>query len=229
MTLTHALRRSTSGITSKIPRAPLEAFLRAHATTAKTLDIGASIGSYAELFPNRVGVDIERAAGVHVVCDAHHLAVRDASFDAILATEVFEHLREPQVAADEMFRVLRPGGTLLLTTRFLFPLHDAPHDYYRYTRYGLQYLFRRFEIVELREEIDAIGTIAVLVQRLAIQSDTLGSRKLSLAWHVCAKALKRLSFLITREYGDGRSRRTVQPMMTSGYYLVCRRPADPAA
>jgi predicted SAM-dependent methyltransferase len=221
------LGRLARALTTKIPRVPLDRFMQAHRTTKRTLDLGASIGPYAAYFPNRIGVDIERAPGVDVVADAHALGFRGGSFDVILATEVLEHLREPQRAADEMFRLLRPGGTLLLTTRFLFPLHDAPHDYFRYTRYGLQHLFRRFEVVELREEMDAMGTLAVLVQRLAIQADTLGSHKLGLLWHVVARAIRRTSFLITREYGDGRDRRTVQPMMTSGYYLVCRRPEEP--
>jgi SAM-dependent methyltransferase len=221
------LGRLARPLTTKITRVRLEQFLQAHATTKRTLDLGASIGPYAAYFPNRIGADIERAPGVDVVADALALSFRDGSFDVILATEILEHLREPQRAADEMFRVLGPGGTLILTTRFLFPLHDAPHDYFRYTRYGLQHLFRRFEIVELREEIDAVGTLAVLVQRLAIQADTLGSRRLGLVWHVVARVIRHASFLITREYGDGRDRRTVQPMMTSGYYLVCRRSGGP--
>jgi len=217
------LGRLSRPLTTKITRVYLERFLQAHATPKRTLDLGASIGPYAAYFPNRIGVDIEKAPGVDVVADAHALSFRGGSFDVVLATEILEHLQEPQKAADEMLRVLRPGGTLLLTTRFLFPLHDAPHDYFRYTRYGLQHLFRRFEIIDLKEETDAIGTLAVLAQRLAIQADTLGSRRLGLLWHVVARVIRHASFLITREYGDGRDRRTVQPMMTSGYYLVCRR------
>ena len=137
------LGRLSRPLTTKITRVHLERFLQGQATPKRTLDIGASIGSYAAYFPNRVGVDIERAAGVDIVADAHALSFRDGSFEVVLATEVLEHLQEPQKAVDEMFRVLKPGGTLLLTTRFLFPLHDAPHDYFRYTRYGLEYLLRQ--------------------------------------------------------------------------------------
>jgi SAM-dependent methyltransferase len=226
MNLKRSLQRLARPLTAKITREPLERFLRVHATDRRTLDVGASIGSYAQLFPNRIGIDIERAPGVHVVSDAHSLAFRDRSFDVVLATEILEHLPEPQRAIDEMLRVLRPGGTVLLTTRFLFPLHDAPGDYYRYTRYGLAHLFRKFEMVEIREETDAMGTLAVLTQRLAIQADTLGSHAVGQVWHLVAHLVRRMSFLITREYGDGRQRRTVQPMMTSGYHLVARRPDD---
>jgi len=226
MNLKHALSRLVRPLTAKITREPLERFLRQHATDQRTLDVGASIGSYAQLFPNRIGIDIERAHGVDVVSDAHALAFRDQAFDVVLATEVLEHLPEPQRAVDEMWRVLRPGGTMLLTTRFLFPLHDAPGDYYRYTRYGLAHLFRKFERVEILEDTDAMETLGVLTQRLAIQADTLGSHTVGQIWHLVAHVVRRMSFLITREYGDGRDRRTVQPMMTSGYYLVARRPGD---
>ena len=110
---------------------------------------------------------------MRVIGDAQALGIADASFPVILCTEVLEHLPEPQRAIDEMYRVLAPGGTLLLTTRFLFPIHDAPHDYFRFTKYGLRHLLRRFEILELREETDAVGTIAVLLQRLGMQAQTL--------------------------------------------------------
>jgi hypothetical protein len=63
-----------------------------------------------------------------------------------------------------------------------------------------------------------------LIQRLGIQAETLGTRALGLGWHLLAHAVRRLSFLVTREYGDGAGRRTAQPMMTSGYYVVCRKP-----
>jgi SAM-dependent methyltransferase len=112
---------------------------------------------------------------VHVVGDARRLPVRDAAFDVVLCTEMLEHVPEPQQAIDEMWRVLKPGGTLVLTTRFLFPIHDAPHDYFRFTKYGLRHLLKRFEVLELQEEADSVGTIAILVQRLGMQARTLGS------------------------------------------------------
>jgi hypothetical protein len=123
-----------------------------------------------------------------------------------------------------MFRVLVPGGELLLTTRFLFPIHDAPHDYFRFTKYGLRHLLRRFEILELEEETDAVGTLAVLVQRLGMQAETLHRTPLRGIWLLAAQTMRPFSFLITREYGDSRRLRPEHGIMTSGYHVACRKP-----
>jgi SAM-dependent methyltransferase len=69
--------------------------------------------------------------------DAAYLPVADSSADTVVILEVLEHLRFPGDALREIARVLRPGGRLLLTMPFLYPVHDAPHDYQRYTVHGL--------------------------------------------------------------------------------------------
>ena len=219
---TSRIGRALSG---KLTRITLDRFIAAHATGRPTLDIGAQNGPYASLFPRRVGLDIRPGRGVRIIGDAQALGIRDAAFDVVLCTEVLEHLPEPQRAIDEMYRVLRPGGELLLTTRFLFPIHDAPHDYFRYTKYGLRHLLRRFEIVELQEETDAVGTLAVLVQRLGMQAETLRWTPLRAAWLAAAQVLRPMSFLITREYGDSRRLSPERGIMTSGYHVACRKPS----
>jgi SAM-dependent methyltransferase len=229
MGLRSTLKTARRPLFAALTRKRLQSFIERHATAAFTLDLGASTGPYAALFPNRIALDLRHAPGVQIVGDGHALPFRSACFDQIVATEVLEHMMEPQRAVDEMFRVLRPGGRLLLTTRFLFPIHDAPHDYFRFTCFGLRHLLRAFEIESLEEETDAVGTLAVLAQRIGFQAETLGWRPFRLAWLVLAQGLRPLSFLITREYGEHRGRRAApQRMMTSGYYAVCRRPLDSA-
>ena len=211
-------------LSRKLTRISLDRFIASHATARRTLHIGAQNGPYAAHFPHRVALDIRRGIGVQIIGDTQALGIADATFDVVLCTEVLEHLPEPQQAVDEMFRVLKPGGQLLLTTRFLFPIHDAPHDYFRYTKYGLRHLLRRFEILELHEETDAVGTLAVLVQRLGMQAQTLGWRPLRAIWLLAAQAVRPLSFLITEEYGDSRRTTPERGIMTSGYHVACRKP-----
>jgi SAM-dependent methyltransferase len=211
-------------LSAKLTRLTLDRFIERHATDRRTLDIGAQNGPYAVHFPRRIALDIRRGIGVQVVGDAQALGIRDASFDVVLCTEVLEHLPEPQRAIDEIYRVLVPGGELLLTTRFLFPIHDAPHDYFRFTKYGLRHLLRRFEIAELEEETDAIGAIAVLLQRVGMQAQTLNWTPFRGIWLLAAQAVRPFSFLITAEYGDSRRLRPEHRIMTSGYHVACRKP-----
>lgn len=210
-------------LSAKLTRVTLDRFIAAHASDARTLDIGAQNGPYAKYFPRRIALDIRGGERVHVIGDVQQLCIRDASVDLVLCTEVLEHVPEPQRALDEMFRVLAPGGRLLLTTRFLFPIHDAPHDYFRFTKYGLRYLLRRFEILEIQEETTAVGTLAVLLQRLGMQARTLDWTPLRAMWLVAAQVARPFSFLITDEYGDSRRRMPERGIMTSGYHVACRK------
>jgi len=222
-------RRIGRALTAKLTRVSLDHFVEAHGSSGRTLDIGAQNGPYAAFFPTRIALDIRPGRGVQILGDAQAIGVVDGVFDVVLCTEVLEHVPEPQRAIDEMFRVLKPGGTLLLTTRFLFPIHDAPHDYFRFTKYGLRHLLRRFAEVEVQEETDSIGTIAVLLQRLGMQARTLGPPASRAVWLITARIVRPFGFLITREYGDSRRLTPEKGIMSSGYHVACRKPlADPA-
>jgi SAM-dependent methyltransferase len=68
--------------------------------------------------------------------------VPDNLFDTVISFEVLEHLPHPQIALKEIYRVLKPEGVLILTVPHLSRLHDIPHDYYRFTKYGLLILLK---------------------------------------------------------------------------------------
>jgi 2-polyprenyl-3-methyl-5-hydroxy-6-metoxy-1,4-benzoquinol methylase len=121
----------------KITREKKSAFLAKQGSDGKTLDIGSGDKYYAKFFPNLTSVDIDPLRKPDVVASVYQLPFKDGEFDNILCTEVLEHLAEPAAAILEMERVLKPGGKLILTTCFIFPIHDAPGDYFRYTKYGL--------------------------------------------------------------------------------------------
>lgn len=90
-------------------------------------------------------------ARVDLCASAYDIPAPPGSFDCILSTAVLEHLEEPQRALSEARRVLRPGGYAVYTTPLFWHVHEAPRDFYRYTRYGLDHLFRSagFEVVEI--------------------------------------------------------------------------------
>src|SRR3546814_8619033 len=68
-----------------------------------------------------------------VAADGALLPFPDQSFEAVICSEVLEHVPDPRLVLDEIARVLKPGGCLLLTVPFLFRIHADPHDFGRYT------------------------------------------------------------------------------------------------
>lgn len=87
------------------------------------------------------------------------------TYDHIIAFEVLEHTHDPKAAAENLFVSLKPEGRLSLTTPFIFPIHEAPYDYFRFTRYGLEKLFSKFNEVQIKERNSWAQTILVLLGR----------------------------------------------------------------
>lgn len=137
------------------------------------LDLGAGLRPFADLIPGRtVALDYRARPDLDLIGDAHRLPFADGSVDAVVCTEVFEHLLDPPAAAGEIVRVLRPGGRLVLTTRFCFPLHDRPADYWRFTSYTLARLFEPLDPVVLPQHT-AYQTLLVLLVRLVMEPTRL--------------------------------------------------------
>jgi SAM-dependent methyltransferase len=93
------------------------------------------IADLRSLFPGRkyVGVDMRPGPGVDCVANVEHLPHRHASVGTVLALNTFEHVKCFWRGLEEVHRVLRPDGVLLMATPFYFHLHDYPHDYWRFT------------------------------------------------------------------------------------------------
>ena len=120
----------------------------------RVLDIGAGYAPYRTLFQNRPEVESYRTADMagglyeqssppDVVWDGKTLPLDPESVDSVLLTEVLEHCQEPERLLAECHRVLAPQGRLFLTVPFLWPLHDVPHDAYRYSPWTLERLLGR--------------------------------------------------------------------------------------
>jgi SAM-dependent methyltransferase len=111
-----------------------------------TLDLGCGNAPYRHLLVNvshYIGYDRDKLGRAGVVGNAVALPFAAQSFDSVLCTQVIEHVSEPWRVFDEIARVLRPGGRMLLSAPQAWRLHEQPHDYYRFTRYGLTYLTER--------------------------------------------------------------------------------------
>lgn len=131
------------------------------------LDIGGRGKPYAEYFSDHVRwhfvADIEPGVSVDLVADARVLPVADGSVDVVLCTQVIEHIPEPARVLQEIFRVLRPGGTLILSAPAIFPQHGSPGDYWRYMPQGLAWLLRDFGKVEIQGETGTVGSLFLVL------------------------------------------------------------------
>jgi SAM-dependent methyltransferase len=117
------------------------------------------IGSSSEAFRARYrgehgwpcyGLDIDIQRHPEIVGDAHHLPFADGAFNSVSCDAVLEHVPEPQQVVEEMYRVLKPGGGVVMYVPFLYPYHASPDDYYRFTETGIRYLCRNFAEITIR-------------------------------------------------------------------------------
>jgi SAM-dependent methyltransferase len=114
----------------------------------RVLDAGAGEGGHARFFRQAryVGVDLAigdltwNYGGLDAVADLTALPFLNASFSACINIVTLEHVREPQRVICEIARALVPGGRLLLVVPHEWEVHQPPHDFFRYTRYGVELL-----------------------------------------------------------------------------------------
>jgi SAM-dependent methyltransferase len=207
----------------KLTRQRLDTFLATHATTERVLDIGSGGANYARYFPNRIMVDIDPARKPDIVADTSEMPFKDGEFAFILSTEMLEHVLAPEKVIAELHRVLAPGGTLLLTTRFVYPLHDAPMDYWRYTRPTLERLFSHFTDVTIQAEAGAFTSLGILFERILLQTAVRGGKLTKAGILVISRLLTLFDGLIVTNYSDIHHRAAVPEILTSGYYVVAKK------
>ena len=127
---------------------------------ARILDAGAGEGSYKHLFTAHryTGADLGigdttwNYSTLDVLADLTALPFRNECFDAAINIVTLEHVREPGAVLRELARSLRSNGSLLLIVPHEWEEHQIPHDYYRYTRYGVRHLLEDngFEVQDIR-------------------------------------------------------------------------------
>jgi len=212
------------GLTRKITRPRTEAFVKRYATADDVLDIGCGNDLYRHLFPNLKTLELNPRGDVDYVADVTDMhMIPDATFGMVLLLGVLEHVEEPHKAIAEIHRILKPGGRVLFSSPFVYPLHDYPGDYWRFTDKGLEILFRDFSIDVLEPQADTMETLAILCQRIGFQCDTLGVRLAKAGWFLLARLFLSLRWILRREYGDIGNAVRVPSIMTSGYHVVLRK------
>ena len=176
-----------------------------HYASGILVDIGCGEKPYAamtrEFVSQHIGVDhlnTEHARNhIDVFGSAYDTTLDNAFADTILCTVVLEHLERPQDAIREMHRILKPGGCVILSAPLFWHLHEEPRDFFRYTSYGLEYLFDAagFEVVEMRA---LSGFVVTFGQELCYFLTRFQRWPLRLLVRVVQFTIQRIAYLLNR-------------------------------
>ncbi|HLM27169.1 MAG TPA: methyltransferase domain-containing protein [Thermoleophilaceae bacterium] len=230
--LSEPLRRFVSEVPYE--RRPILEFVRAASESlppgVRVLDVGAGEAPYRELFDHVDYVTLDWSGSLHEEAkeadlkgSADALPLQDEEFDAVLMTQVLEHLPQPLEALQEARRVLRPGGRAYLTVPLVWELHEQPFDYWRFTAAGLGRLLDQagFIEIEARARNDCFSTLAQLMRNAAsamgTAPDGLDERR-----KMAAKALWSIS-----EQVAALAPLDANMTLPLGYAATARRPPEP--
>ena len=142
----------------------------------RVLDAGAGEAQYANHFSHCRYTAVDLAigdyewdySGLDVIADLTSLPFPDGSFEFALNIVVLEHVPQPARALREMARVLQPGGRLLIVVPQQWEVHQGPNDFYRYTRYGVEWLLEQAGFS--KPNVQPIGGYFTLLARRLLNS-----------------------------------------------------------
>jgi SAM-dependent methyltransferase len=132
-----------------------------------------------------LGTDIAEGVDVDIIADVHRLSGTTGAerFDVIISCSSFEHFKYPHLAAHEIMKALKIGGLLFIQTHQTYPVHGAPHDYFRFSREALSGLFGTgmgFRVIETDYEfpanIDSPGVASIAAEPAFVNSRLLGEK-----------------------------------------------------
>ena len=133
------------------------------------IDVGAGQCELKHFFPGARYMGVDLGIGdanwdyskLAICCDVQRLPIANAVADAALSLWVMEHLTQPIKMVKEMHRILKPGGKVLAFVPFVIHEHQSPHDFYRYTRYGVKYMFEEAGFTDIELSADSSPEFAM--------------------------------------------------------------------
>ncbi len=139
----------------------------------RVLDVGCGIKPYRHLFKTREYVGIDIAGGGHaddakhtdVFYDGKTIPFEEQQFDALICTQVLEHTEDPEALLRECARVLKPHGQIFISMPFVYPEHEKPFDFRRFTRFEHKKLFEKnnFSSIRIKQTTGFWGTFGQIL------------------------------------------------------------------
>ncbi|MDP3735398.1 MAG: class I SAM-dependent methyltransferase [bacterium] len=131
------------------------------------VDIGAGKGQYGDLLRqgSYIGVDFVQFPGVDVVTDiVAGIPLSSEIADIVVLSNVLEHVPDPKAVLAHCYRILKPGGKIVILVPFFISIHQEPHDYLRYTHYMLRYLLSHAGFVDV--VVEPSGNVIDVMQKV---------------------------------------------------------------
>lgn len=220
----------------------LKQFLSARNGRGILLDLGCGprpyFDLYASYFDSTIGADLPNTPfptrNIDIQCEATSVPLPDNHIDVILCTEVLHDIAEPDLFFDEVYRLLKPGGHLFLTSPFVVPIVDGTFDHYRYTETGLRYRISKSGLLvdEIMPVGDLISSTLTLSIKPALRTFNLLAKKcrfplLKTAWNplfLVFVILPQLAYLGVRN-SPIRSLLRKAEYGATGYVSIARKPS----
>jgi len=123
----------------------------------RVMDIGCGNKPYREMFDRiakeYIGCDVVQSSQnkVDIICEATKIPLPGSSFDTVFSTQVIEHVGDHRALLKEAYRLLKPGGHIIISGPMYWHLHEEPNDYFRFTKYGFKLILEEsgFTVLEI--------------------------------------------------------------------------------
>jgi ubiquinone/menaquinone biosynthesis C-methylase UbiE len=183
-------------------------WMNQNAPGKRVLNLGSGIGQFDHYLSKGVkAINVDNSPSIrnlHVIADAHFLPFKGDCFDIVYSIAVLEHVQKPWVVADEICRVLRQGGHVVVELPFLNVIHDQ-HDYFRFTDKGIRSLFDESRFDSILEQVSAGGGSFLSVFFLEYFKQFIPTKYLRALWRLSMRyvfcLLKYLDLLIDSSKG----------------------------
>jgi len=190
----------------------------------KVLDVGGKKeNKRGAFYPSEKDVEsweylnIDETTNPDYLCSSESIPIKDESFDTILLIEVLEHLEKPQATLNEVHRLLKDDGRLIVTMPFLYPLHPDPHDFQRWTPEKIEMEFNNagLKVIEIK---NMGGVFAVINDLIHASLQRTNGNKRPLFNRIVDKIFMPVLSRIFMWLDKSSARKHVN--ITTGFYVV---------
>ncbi len=182
----------------------------------RVLDVGGKRenkrGAFRPQYPDCwVYINLDESTQPDILADVQDIPLPDGQADYVVCTETIEHVQRPDACIAECRRLLKDGGSLILSVPFLYPVHADPQDYRRYTRDGILQLLQPFASIEILAMGGIWGVLGMFLEISAAYS----------RYRIVRGLMWRFGRLL--QWIDARLNAPYHEYFTTGYFVTARK------